>query len=434
MEDAVLLARAQFGLNIAFHILFPTLSIGLAWVLVFLKTRAHFCTNPFYEEFSSFLIKVFAITFALGAASGIIMSFQFGTNWPGFMNTVGAVAGPLLSFEILSAFFLEATFLGILLFGKNKVPTWVITLSAWIVALGTTLSAFWILSLNSWMHTPAGIVFDNGILKVTDWHAVIFNPSFPYRFAHMMTACLVTAAFFCLGLFAYKFIKTKDIVWTKLIKKTAPYALVLSLTQAVIGDLHGLNTLEYQPAKVAAMEGLWETKKGAPLLLFALPNQAEGKNYFELGVPNLASLILTHKLDGELKGLNDFEIKPDKVGIIFWSFRVMVGVGIFLILISAYFSFKKISEKPKLEHRLLSLTMFAGWIAVLSGWLVTEIGRQPWLVTGILKTKDAVGQVSLEAIQISFISYAVLYALCLMGYLFAIFHLSSKFNFKGRSS
>lgn len=430
MDEAVLLARAQFGLNIAFHILFPSLSIGLGWVLVYLKTRAHFCSEKriFYTELSDFLIKVFAITFALGAASGIVMSFQFGTNWPGFMETVGEVAGPLLSFEILSAFFLEATFLGILLFGKNRVPTWALTVSAWVVALGTTLSAFWILSLNSWMHTPAGVEVVNGQVIVKDWLAVIFNPSFPYRLTHMLIACLLTAIFFVMGLFALRFVQTKQAQWAMLLKKLAPLALVLALVQATVGDMHGLNTLKHQPWKIAAIEGLWETKQGAPLLLFATPDNAKQENTTEVGIPHLASLILTHDPNGEIKGLKSFENRPDKVGLIFWSFRVMVATGLAMIALAAFLTLTKPALKPNIVHKVLVPFTFAGWVAILAGWLVTEVGRQPWLVTGILKTQDAAGTVALSQIQLSFGSYLVVYGVCLGAYLVSVYYLFGKFK------
>lgn len=430
MDEAVLLARAQFGLNIAFHILFPSLSIGLGWVLVYLKTRAHFCAEKrvFYTELSDFLIKVFAITFALGAASGIVMSFQFGTNWPGFMKTVGEVAGPLLSFEILSAFFLEATFLGILLFGKNKVPTWALTTSAWIVALGTTLSAFWILSLNSWMHTPAGVELVQGQVVVKDWMQVIFNPSFPYRLTHMLMACLLTALFFVMGLFALRFVQTQNPQWAVLLKRVAPLALVLAIAQATVGDMHGLNTLKHQPWKIAAIEGLWETKQGAPLLLFALPDNKAQENTMEFGIPKVASLILTHDPNGELKGLKEFEHRPDKIGLIFWSFRIMVATGLAMIAAAAYLTFTKAAQRPNIVHRGLVGFTFAGWIAILAGWLVTEIGRQPWLVTGILKTQDAAGSVALSHIQLSFASYLAVYAACLGAYLVSVFFLFGRFK------
>lgn len=429
--EALELARAQFGLNIAFHILFPTLSIGLAWYLVGIKTYQSLHYSEHLEILSAWIIKVFALTFALGAASGIVMSFQFGTNWPGFMEKVGSVAGPLLSYEILSAFFLEATFLGVLLFGKKYVPTWLHTLSAWAVAFGTTLSAFWILALNSWMHTPAGVAIVESQLVVTDWFAVVFNPSFPYRFGHMFMACLVTATFFLLGMFAYKALKSKanqmeKDLWVGYLKKLAPLALVLAILQAVLGDFHGLNTLEHQPAKVAAMEGVWEDKKGAPLLLFAIPDSEKQMNHFEIGIPKVASLILTHDLDGEIKGLKSFEDRPDKVGIIFYSFRVMVGLGVLMILVSLWVVLSKTTQIKNIQLVALSSLTFAGWIAVLAGWMVTEIGRQPWLVTGILRTSEAAGSVSATTIAASLTTYAVLYLAVLVVYISTVYVLANK--------
>ena len=335
MVDALTLARVQFGANISFHILFPTLSIALGWLLLFFKLRHGATGDPRWQALYRFWVKVFALSFALGVVSGITMSFQFGTNWPGFMETVGNVAGPLLAYEVLTAFFMEATFLAIMLFGQGRVSDRLHTLATFLVCLGTTLSAFWILALNSWMHTPTGFEMRDGVAHVTDWWAMIFNPSLPYRLVHMLLATGLTAAFLMAGLSAYRLRRGSDAAEARLGLKVGLWlGAVLIPLQILAGDLHGLNTLQHQPAKVAAMEGLWETRAGAPLLLFALPDKETRENRLELGVPKLASLILTHQSDGVLQGLNDFVGEHPRVAPVFWSFRVMVGMGLLMLMIS----------------------------------------------------------------------------------------------------
>ena len=305
--DPLMLARMQFAANITFHILFPTITIGMGWVLLFFKSRFIATGLDHWMEAYQFWVKVFALTFALGVVSGITMSFQFGTNWPGFMNTVGNVAGPLLAYEVLTAFFLEATMLGIMLFGRGRVSERVHTTATLLVAGGTTLSAFWILALNSWMHTPTGFVMIDGQAHVTSWLEVIFNPSFPYRFSHMMLASGLTVAFLLAGLSAYRWLRGDSGLAVRASLRTGLYiaAAVIPL-QIVVGDLHGLNTLEHQPAKVAAMEGIWDTQQGAPAVLFAIPDKATQSNKFEIAIPKLASLYLTHDINGEVKGFKDF--------------------------------------------------------------------------------------------------------------------------------
>ncbi|NQY19127.1 cytochrome ubiquinol oxidase subunit I, partial [Alteromonas sp.] len=306
--DAFVLSRLQFALNISFHILFPTVTIALGWFLFYFKLRSNLTGHPVWMRIYRFWVRVFALTFALGVVSGVTMSFQFGTNWPGFMEKAGNVAGPLLGYEVLTAFFLEATFLGIMLFGMRKVPNWLHTLATFVVAAGTTLSAFWILSLNSWMQTPQGHEVIDGVIYAKDWSAIIFNPSFPYRFTHMLLASGLTASFLIAGLSAYRLFRGDDKIAPKIALKTATYtAAVLIPLQIFAGDMHGLNTLEHQPQKVAAMEGVWHTEQGAPLLLFAVPDEETKTNYFEIGIPNMASFILTHDVNGEIKGLNEFE-------------------------------------------------------------------------------------------------------------------------------
>ena len=323
--DATILSRIQFAANISFHVIFPTVSIGLAWFLVYIRQMADREGGGVWDDSYRFWVKAFAMTFAFGVVSGVTMSFQFGTNWPGFMQTVGAVAGPLLSYEVLSAFFLEATFLGIMLWGQSRVSPAVYRLSVWLVAGGTTLSLFWILVLNSWMHTPAGFELVDGKVVATDWLAIIFNPSMPYRTVHMLLASLLTAAFFVMGVSAYRLLQghTGEDVRRSLKLGATMAALAMPL-QILAGDAHGLNTHEHQPAKLAAMEGLWQTEKGVPMLLFAIPDEAQRTNHFEVPVPNLASLIVTHDLNGEIKGLNEFENAHPPVLPVFCGLNVKV--------------------------------------------------------------------------------------------------------------
>lgn len=418
--DAFLLSRLQFALNISFHILFPTITMAMGWFLFYFKLRSNITGHPVWMRMYRFWVRVFALSFALGVVSGVTMSFQFGTNWPGFMEKVGNVAGPLLGYEVLTAFFLEATFLGIMLFGIRRVPNWLHTASTLIVALGTTTSAFWILALNSWMQTPQGFEVIDGVVYATNWKEIIFNPSFPYRFFHMMLASGLTASFLIAGLSAYRLLKGDDKLAPKLAFKTATYtAAILIPLQIFAGDMHGLNTLEHQPQKVAAMEGLWETTKGAPLLLFAIPDEESKENHFEIPVPYGASLILTHEMKGELKGLNEFEGEYPPVAPVFYGFRVMVGVGMLMLLVSWLGSVYLLRGKklPVWLSRTFVGMAFSGWVATLAGWYVTEIGRQPYLVSGVLKTADAVTQLPPSNIAFSFTLYLVIYAALLVAYI-----------------
>lgn len=418
--DAFLLSRLQFALNVSFHILFPTITMAMGWFLFYFKMRSNITGHPVWMRMYRFWVRVFALSFALGVVSGVTMSFQFGTNWPGFMEKVGNVAGPLLGYEVLTAFFLEATFLGIMLFGIRRVPNWLHTASTLIVALGTTTSAFWILALNSWMQTPQGFEVVDGVVYATSWKEIIFNPSFPYRFFHMMLASGLTASFLIAGLSAYRLMKGDDKLAPKLALKTATYtAAILIPLQIFAGDMHGLNTLEHQPQKVAAMEGLWETTKGAPLLLFAIPDEESKENHFEIPVPYGASLILTHEMKGELKGLNEFEGEHPPVAPVFYGFRVMVGVGMLMLLVSWLGSVYLLRGKKLpvwLSRTFVGMT-FSGWVATLAGWYVTEIGRQPYLVSGVLKTADAVTQLPPNNIAFSFTLYLVIYAALLVAYI-----------------
>ena len=418
--DALLLSRLQFALNISFHILFPTITIALGWFLFYFKLRSNLSGHPVWMRIYRFWVRVFALTFALGVVSGVTMSFQFGTNWPGFMEKAGNIAGPLLGYEVLTAFFLEATFLGIMLFGMRRVPNWLHTLATFVVAAGTTLSAFWILSLNSWLHTPQGHEVIDGVIYAKDWSAIIFNPSFPYRFSHMLLASGLTASFLIAGLSAYRLLIGDNKIAPKLALKTATYtAAVLIPLQILAGDMHGLNTLEHQPQKVAAMEGVWETEQGAPLLLFAIPDEQERTNHAELAIPNLASFILTHELDGEIKGLNEFRGEHPPVAPVFYSFRVMVGMGVLMLFAAwagSYYLFRR-GELPDWLGKLFIAMSFSGWVATLAGWYVTEVGRQPYLVSGVLRTADAVTGLPPQNIGLSFTLYAVIYAVLMVAYI-----------------
>ena len=427
--DPLLLARLQFAANITFHILFPTISIAMGWFLLFFKTRFVATGEQHWMDAYQFWVKIFALTFALGVVSGITMSFQFGTNWPGFMNTVGNVAGPLLAYEVLTAFFLEATFLGIMLFGRGRVSEGVHTLATWLVALGTTASAFWILALNSWMHTPAGFEMINGQAHVTSWFEVIFNPSFPYRMTHMLLASGLTGSFLLAGISAYRWLKNDRALDVMASLRTGVMvAAVLIPVQIFVGDLHGLNTLKYQPAKLAAMEGIWETQQGVPAVLFAIPDQATQSNLYEIAIPKLASFYLTHDWNGEVKGIKEFGDQHPPVGPVFWAFRIMVGVGLLMLAVSWFASYE-LKFKPSLSKRtamvLVAMT-FAGWVALVSGWYVTEIGRQPWLVHGVLTTAQAASQVPAGNIALSLAMYLTLYAALLSAYVSVVFYLAKK--------
>jgi cytochrome d ubiquinol oxidase subunit I len=428
-SDTLLLARAQFGLNIAFHILFPTITIGLAWILVYFRAQYARTGEPAWLETYRLWVKVFALTFAMGVVTGIVMSFQFGTNWPGFMLKVGNVAGPLLAFEVLTAFFLEATFLGVMLFGMNRVPGWVHLTSTVLVAVGTSLSAFWILALNSWMQTPTGHGTLDGQLVAADWLQVLFNPSFPYRFTHMMLASGVTALFVVAGLSAWRLIKAPgDAAALRTLRAGVVCAAVLTPVQAFVGDQHGLNTLEHQPAKIAAMEALWMTEKGAPLVLFAIPNAEKRRNDFAIQIPKGASLILKHDPDAELKGLDAFAPNTPPVAPVFFAFRVMVGMGVLMIALSwlGAWMMRKGAVPPQWLLWTLAGFTFSGWIATLAGWLVTEIGRQPWLVTGVLLTADAAGPVSGAQLGASLTGYILTYGVMLVAYMRVLTHLAGK--------
>ena len=427
--DPLILARIQFAANISFHILFPTITIAMGWLLLFFKLRSNATGDAKWMEAYGFWVKVFALSFALGVVSGITMSFQFGTNWPGYMEKVGNIAGPLLAYEVLSAFFLEATFLGVMLFGRKRVSNNMHTLATFLVAAGTTLSAFWILALNSWMQTPTGFEMIDGQAHVTSWFEVIFNPSFPYRITHMLLASGLTASFLMAGISAYQWLRGDRAPAVVAALRTGVFvAAVLIPVQIFVGDAHGLNTFEHQPAKVAAMEGVWQTERGAPALAFALPNEKERRNDYAVPIPKLASLILTHDANGEIRGLDDFPNAHPPVAPVFWGFRVMVGTGVLMLLVawwSAWTLRKRGDPKPWMARALVLMT-FSGWLATLAGWYVTEIGRQPWLVTGVLLTRDAASATPAPILGISLAMYLAIYGLLIVSYVSVLFHLARK--------
>ncbi|MDR7093700.1 cytochrome ubiquinol oxidase subunit I [Hydrogenophaga laconesensis] len=426
--DALLLSRIQFAANISFHILFPTITIALGWFLLYFRIRHSRTNDPAWEEAYYFWTKVFALSFALGVVSGLVMSFQFGTNWPGFMEKAGNIAGPLLGYEVITAFFLEASFLGIMLFGRGRVSERVHLIATFLVAAGTTLSAFWILSLNSWMQTPAGFEIVEGKFMPVDWFAVVFNPSFPYRLAHKLLASALTASFLIAGLCAWQLIKGSATGGTHKALRTAVIAASVAMPlQFLAGDLHGLNTLQHQPAKIAALEGIWHTEKSAPLTLFGLPDEGARTTHYAVKIPKMASLILAHDMDAELKGLNEFPDAHPPVAPIFWAFRVMVGVGTLMLVVAwatAWMlwrrrhgtTFEDRIALPRPALYVLAGMTFSGWLATLAGWYVTEIGRQPFIVYGHLRTAEVATSVPSPMIAVTLTAYLIVYGLLLITY------------------
>ncbi|HKK97669.1 MAG TPA: cytochrome ubiquinol oxidase subunit I [Marivita sp.] len=436
--DTLILSRIQFGANISFHILFPTITIALGWVLLFFKLRFSRTGDEKWVEAYRFWVKIFALSFAMGVVSGITMSFQFGTNWPGFMESVGNIAGPLLAYEVMTAFFLEAVFLGIMLFGMSKVPGWLHTLATFLVAFGTTMSAFWILVLNSWMHTPAGFEMRDGVAYATDWFAIIFNPSMPIRMTHMLLASGLTVAFLLAGISAFRWlIGDRSAGVRATIKTGLTMAALLIPIQIFAGDLHGLNTLEHQPQKIAAMEGNWETQSNVPLILFGIPNEELRTTDYTVEIPNMASIILKHSADGVVPGLNDFvtddgTVQHPPVAPVFYAFRIMVGTGFAMLFLSwaaVFFMARKrrgVEGLPKPMLYALVPMAFSGWVATLAGWYTTEIGRQPWLVQGVLSTEAAVADVASPMVLTTLIAYLTVYAVLLAAYIGVLFYLARK--------
>ena len=414
--DATMLARIQFAFTVSFHIIFPSFTIGLAAFIATLLVRWRLTGQEHLHRLARFWTKIFAVSFAMGVVSGIVLSYELGTNWSRFSHVVGNVMGPLLGYEVLTAFFLEASFLGIMLFGWNRVSPNLHVTSAVLVAIGTSLSAFWILAANSWMHTPTGHEVRDGIAYPVDWLAIIFNPSFPYRFSHMFTAAFLTTSIVVAAVGARYLLTNRfhEEARTMLRMGIGMVALLAPL-QLVIGDLHGLNTAKHQPAKVAAMEAHWDSSKPAPLVLFALPSDKDETNHYEISIPNVASYIITHDWEGRFPGLKDFAVEDrPPVAPVFFAFRVMVGLGMLMIaagLFGAYLWWRGRLFETGWFLKALSISWPAGFIAILAGWWVTETGRQPWIAHGILRTKDAASPVAAGAVLTTLILFVIVYSI-----------------------
>ncbi|EKO3519129.1 cytochrome ubiquinol oxidase subunit I [Vibrio fluvialis] len=414
--EALDLARIQFAFTVSFHIIFPAITIGLASFLAVLEWRWMKTGNPVYKNLYHFWCKIFAVNFGMGVVSGLVMSYEFGTNWARFSDFAGSVTGPLLTYEVLTAFFLEAGFLGVMLFGWHKVSRRMHFFATVMVAIGTLISTFWILSSNSWMQTPQGIEIVDGRVVPVDWFKIVFNPSFPYRLAHMALAAFLSTAFFVAASAAWHLLRGRKSAEVKKMFSMAMWMILLvAPLQAVVGDAHGLNTLEHQPAKIAAIEGHWENKPGeaTPLILFGIPDMDAEKTRFSLEVPYLGSLILTHSLDKQIPALKSFakEDRPNST-IVFWSFRVMAGLGMLMILSALTALWLRRKGKlydTKLFHRLVLLMGPSGLIALLAGWFTTEIGRQPWVVYGMMRTRDAASNHDVLQMSITLALFVIMY-------------------------
>jgi cytochrome bd ubiquinol oxidase subunit I len=418
--DALFLSRVQFAFTISFHIIFPAFTIGLASWLGALEFQSLRTGNPLYRNLYRFWVKIFAVSFGLGVVSGIVMSYQFGTNWSRFSEFAGNVVGPLLAYEVITAFFLEAAFLGIMLFGWERVGDRLHFLATCMVALGTLFSAFWILSANSWMQTPAGHAIENGIAVPVDWWRIVFNPSFPNRFAHMVMACYLTTAFAVAGMSAWMILRARQEPPEKVIGAQRSlsmamwFAAIFAPVQIVLGDLHGLNVLKEQPTKLAAIEANWERRANMPLLLFAIPDEKAERNHYEIGIPKLGSYILTHEFGGVVPGLKD--VPPDQrppVWPVFFSFRIMVAIGFAMLGLGAWSLWLRwkggLFENKWFLRAAMAMTP-SGFGAVLFGWFTAEIGRQPYVVYGLLRTADAVSPVARGAVATSLVTFVLVYA------------------------
>ena len=396
-ELALTLARLQFGFTISFHIIFPAITIGMASYLAVLEACWLKTRNTVYLDLYHFWVKLFSLCFGMGVVSGLVMAYQFGTNWAGFSNVAGSVTGPLLAYEVLTAFFLEAGFLGVMLFGWNKVGPKLHFTATMMVAIGTLVSATWILASNSWMHTPQGFTLVGGKIIPSDWFKIVFNPSFPYRLTHMVIGAYLATALLVVATAAWQLLRGKNhAAVRKMLSMGIWLILLLAPLQAVVGDLHGLNTLKHQPAKIAAIEAHWENhdNEATPLVLVAWPDMAQEKNHFALEIPTLGSLILRHSLTAQIPALKDFppQDRPNAT-IIFWTFRMMVGLGLLMILLAfcaVWLRWKNRLFQHKTFLKFAVAMGPAGLIAILAGWFTTEIGRQPWVIYGVLRTADAV--------------------------------------------
>jgi cytochrome d ubiquinol oxidase subunit I len=414
--DATLLARLQFAFTVSFHFIFPSFTIGLASYLAVLEALWLWTGRSVYLDLFKYWLKIFALSFGMGVVSGIVMSYQFGTNWSVFSDRAGPVIGPLMAYEVLTAFFLEAGFLGVMLFGMNRVGRTLHFAATLAVAVGTFISAFWILSANSWMHTPAGYTMAaNGQFLPADWLAIIFNPSFPYRLVHTVFAAYLTTALVVGAVGAWHLLRerTNDGARTMFSMAMGMITVVAPL-QILAGDQHGLNTLEHQPVKVMAMEGHFKSyDNGAPLVLFAWPDQAEGKNLYAVEIPKGSSLILKHSLDAPLKGLDTVDRKDwPPVAIVFWAFRIMVGLGTLMLLLALVSLWARVRHRLydwPLLHRFAIVMGPAGFVAVIAGWVTTEVGRQPFTVYGLLRTADSVSPLQAPAVAISLLAFIIVY-------------------------
>jgi len=436
-EYAVLLARLQFAFTVSFHIIFPSFTIGLASYLAVLEGLWLATGKRVYLDLFDYWKNIFAISFGMGVVSGIVMSYQFGTNWSVFSDKAGPVIGPLMGYEVLSAFFLEAGFLGVMLFGMKRVGKGLHFFATLMVAFGTFLSAFWILAVNSWMQTPAGFgVNEAGQFVPEDWWAVIFNPSFPYRLVHMLLAAYLTTALVVGAVGAWHLLKRgggdspRQAAARTMFSMAMWMLAIVAPIQIFAGDQHGLNTFEHQPAKVAAMEGHYETRRRAPLLLFGFPDNEAGETRYAIGIPVLGSLILTHEADGEVRGLRDFprEDWPPAL-IVFWSFRVMVGLGMLMALLgfwSLWTRWRGTLATNAWLHRAAIAMGPAGFIAVLAGWITTEVGRQPWTIYGHLRTIDSAAPIAAPAVATSLIAFVVVYFLVFGAGVFYLLRLMGK--------
>ena len=415
--DALLLARIQFAFTVSFHFIFPAFSIGLASYLAVLEALWLKTGKQLYQDLFKYWLKIFAIAFAMGVVSGIVMSYQFGTNWSVFSDKTGPILGPLMAYEVLTAFFLEAGFLGVMLFGMNRVGKGLHFFATFMVALGTFISAFWILSVNSWMQTPVGwSVSDAGqLLPEASWFDIVFNPSFPFRLVHTVIAAYLTTALVVGGVGAWHLLKDRTNQHARKMFSMAMWmAALVAPVQIFAGDMHGLNTLEHQPAKVMAMEGHYESHPdGAPLYLFGIPNDKEQRLDYAVGIPKLSSLILKHELDAPLAGLDTIadEDQPP-VFPVFWAFRVMVGIGFLMLGLGAWSLFARFRKKLydwSWLHRAAVAMGPSGFVAVIAGWITTEVGRQPWTVYGVLRTADSASPLDAPAVATSLIAFVIVY-------------------------
>lgn len=412
--SAVLLSRIQFGFVMSFHIIFPAFTIGLASWLAFLAGMYLKTRRTLWRELYLFWLKIFAVSFALGVVSGIVMSFQFGTNWAELSVRAGNILGPLLAYEVLTAFFLEATFLGVMLFGWRRVSPRLHFFATCMVALGTLISTFWIISANSWMHTPAGYKIVDGVFEAADWFSIVFNPSFPVRLTHMTLAAFITTCFVIGGVSAIYLLQGRHREGaTSMLKLAVGFAAITVPLQILVGDLHGLKVHEHQPVKLAAIEGHWQTHRGAPLILFAWPDQEQEQNHYEVSVPKLGSLIITHSLDGEIAGLKS--VPPEErppVAPVFFAFRVMVGVGLLMLALVAWSGILwrrgTMTESKGLLRAWMCMAP-AGFVAVLAGWYTTEIGRQPYVIYGLMRTSEAASAVSAASVATSLAAFGTVY-------------------------